>query len=151
MRPNNHTLAFVLFLRTHILCLWWVLKLNWWRVFATSSRFFYLLKRRHTHSTTKTSPFEALTGRKMNTGKPKDPIPKLVHNHIAEKNARGRKTYADIKRRIKLSLLCLSEKVLIRQKKQNKLSSPYNPKDFTVIKENGSVVTSPGTPLSSSE
>ena len=39
------------------------------------------------HSTTKTSPFETFTGRKINVGipdAPKDPIPTLVSTHIAE-------------------------------------------------------------------
>ena len=96
---------------------------------------------------TKTSPFETLSGRKMNigiSGAPKDPIPTLVHTHIAENDSWENdkmKTSVDIKRRTKLSPPCLGDKVLVRQKKNNKLYPPYNRHHFTVIKKNGSIVT----------
>ena len=117
--------------------------LNW----KTQLSYFFRQYRAAPHSTTKTSLFEALTGNKMNIGIPnilKDPIPMLVHTHIAENDVREKnkiKTYADVKRQTKLSPLCLCDKVLIRLKKQNKLSLPYNPQHFTVIKKRGSMVT----------
>ena len=42
------------------------------------------------------------------------------------------------KQKTKPSPLCLGDEVLI---KQNKLSPPYNPKQYTVTKKKGSIVT----------
>ena len=47
----------------------------------------------------------------------------------------------ETKKKPKPSPLCLGDQVLIRQKRQNKLSPPYSPEQYTVTKKKGSMVT----------
>ena len=100
------------------------------------------------HSTKKKkNPFEACTGRKMNIvllDTPKDPAPRPIHDRIAGKDSKGNeimKWYADRNKKTKPSPLCLGGQVLIKQKRQNKLFPPYNPKQYTVTKKKGSMLT----------
>ena len=103
--------------------------------------------RANLHSTTKISPFEACTGRIMNIGlldTPKYPAPRLIHDRIAGNDSKGKdimKWHADRYQKTKSSPFCLGDQVLIKQKRQNKLSPPYNPKQYTVTKRKGSMVT----------
>lgn len=98
------------------------------------------------HSATNVSPFEALTGRKMNVGLPDIPkhlpvpaVTRMGYNDCVSKSKM--KAYADKKRHTKPSLLTEGDHVLVKQRKLNKLTPPYHPKPYTVIHKNGSMIT----------
>ena len=97
------------------------------------------------HSATQISPFEALTGRKMNIGFPEVPKPKsiplatrITHNDAVSKSKM--KEYADKKRHTTPSSLSQGDHVLVKQRKLDKLTPPYNPDPYTVIEKRGSMV-----------
>ena len=101
------------------------------------------------HSITKISLFEACTGRKLNIGQPdtlKNPAARPTHDRIAGNDIKGKeimKWYADRNKKTKTkpSPLCLGDPVLIKHKRQNKLSPPYNPKQYTVTKKKSRMET----------
>jgi hypothetical protein len=98
------------------------------------------------HSATQISPFEALTGRKMNVGFPEIPKPKppsvstrISHNDAISKSKM--KEYADKKRHTAPSNLSQGDHVLVKQRKLDKLTPPYDPDPYIVIEKKGSMVT----------
>ena len=97
------------------------------------------------HTSTKILPHEALTGRQMRTALPelKATHKKPLHDLKANDNTAKllQKKYADSYRHTAQHNLQIGDTVLVRQQKQNKLSTPYNPTPFTVEKVKGNMVT----------
>ncbi|XP_052791587.1 uncharacterized protein K02A2.6-like [Mya arenaria] len=96
-------------------------------------------------SATQISPFEALTGRKMNVGLPEIPkleptsVPTSLSHNDAVSKAKM-KVYADKRRHTTQSNLSQGDHVLVSQRKLDKLTPPYNPDPYTVIEKRGSIV-----------
>ena len=115
----------------------------------------FLLQYRATpHSSTKISPFEVLTGRKMNIGLPsvlspsKPHVPSVplqsnlpLHDHVSKSRM---KAYADKRRNVRDPHLQPGDTVLVKQRRHNKLTPPFNPKPFIVTQKRGSMVTAQG-------
>lgn len=107
----------------------------------------FLMRYRATpHSSTQVSPFEALTGRKMSIGLPD--VPKAEHIPISTRmcnndavSKQKMKEYADRRRHTAPSPITSGDQVLVRQRKLDKLTPPYNPKPYTVVEKRGSMVT----------
>jgi len=105
------------------------------------------------HSTTSVSPSEALNNRKLKTTIPELPLtqcnqqqsmPQDSSASIAKRNAMQKqkmKIYADLKAHAQEREIKPGEVVLMRQTKQNKLSTPYNPKPFVLEEKKGTMVT----------
>ncbi|MCG8432279.1 MAG: hypothetical protein MJA29_14065, partial [Candidatus Omnitrophica bacterium] len=97
------------------------------------------------HSTTNVSPFEALTGRKMRTQLPQvtfeSPLPDSDIRENDNKQKAKMKAYADEKRHARDCGISEGDAVLVRQRKQNKLSTPFNPHPLRVTTRNGNMVT----------
>ena len=99
------------------------------------------------HTATGVSPFEALTGRKMNMGIPSVPKPPVrvpLHTRIQHNDAVSKKKmveYANARRHTTPSNLETGDIVLVKQTKQNTLTTPYNPTPLTVKEKKGSMVT----------
>uniref|UniRef100_A0A8W8KL26 Uncharacterized protein n=1 Tax=Magallana gigas TaxID=29159 RepID=A0A8W8KL26_MAGGI len=51
------------------------------------------------------------------------------------------KQYADEKRKATQHKLKIGDQVLVKQQKLDKLSTPYNPQPYTVIKQHGPMIT----------
>ncbi|CAB4002967.1 Hypothetical predicted protein [Paramuricea clavata] len=51
------------------------------------------------------------------------------------------KIYADIAAKAKPHIFCVGNTVLVRQKRQNKLFSPYNKHPYTITQIKGSMIT----------
>lgn len=91
------------------------------------------------HATTKVSPFETLTGRKMNIGfldlsHPKPTVP--VHTNISNNDFRHKtkmKVYAEKRRHTQASDILPGDTVLLKQNKRNKLTLCYDPKPYIVV------------------
>lgn len=98
------------------------------------------------HSTTDISPSEALNGRKLQTLLPQytqhdqSDAYNSIHERDTEKK-RKIKEYADQRRQSKPSEIDIGDKVLIRQPKINKLSTPFHPHPYKVVARNGSMIT----------
>ena len=96
------------------------------------------------HSTTGVSPFEALTGRKMRIMlpevmlMPKDNCNFRNRDKVMKETMKG---YADRKACAKPSDITQGDVVLIKQKKQNKLSTPFSARPYQVQERKGSMVT----------
>ena len=109
---------------------------------------FLRLYRGTPHTSTKISPFEALTGRKMKIGLPDSPITgqtnKSAYSRITE-NDRIIKckmtSYADAKQHTCQSNLQPGDYVLVKQKRMNKLSTPYSHHPYVVIQKKGTMIT----------
>ena len=100
------------------------------------------------HATTKHTPAELFFGRKIQTKLPQSPIKtkdqKKIHKQakMEDKQQKNKiKTYADKRRRAQQSNLKVGDKVLVRQEKRNKFTSPFDPKPFKIIKKKGSMIT----------
>lgn len=96
------------------------------------------------HSSTHISPFEALTGRQMNTVLPQMPSTPVCETSISQNDAHSKekmKSYADKRRNTQSSRISVGDTVLVRQPKKNKLSTPFDPRPYTVTKQNGSMFT----------
>ena len=101
------------------------------------------------HSSSGVSPFEALTNRKMNIGLPSPPhdvehfpVPvsvKVSRNHMSTRQRMS--SYANQKRHTKPSDLQPGDHVLVKQKRENKLTPPFSPKPFIVTTKHGSMIT----------
>lgn len=117
---------------------------NW----KTELQLFLRQYRATPHSSIKISPFEALTGRKMNIGftevnthmNKREPVytSTIINDAVTKEKM---KIYADNKRHTKLSPLGPGDQVLIKQKKRNKLTPPFDPRPCTVREKNGSMIT----------
>jgi len=101
------------------------------------------------HSSTKVSPFEALTGRKMNCGLPTlQPTPfahSMPTHSIMSKNDDASKmkmkAYADARRRTAPCTLTPGTHVLVKQPKTNKLTPPFDPNPYTIVEKKGAMIT----------
>lgn len=98
------------------------------------------------HSTTNLSPFEVLTGRKMRTSLPEivDHDESYLSPTIAANDCYSKtiqKQYADQNRNAQQHTLKPGDKVLVRQHKYNKLSTPFDPNPFVVTDTNDSMIT----------
>ena len=106
------------------------------------------------HSSTGVSPFEALYGRKMSFGLPSSNLPihttKIhhsnpdLHSQILRRDNLSKekmRTYADARRHTKPSTLQNGDMVLVKQKRQNKLTPPFCPAPYEITSRKGSMVT----------
>ena len=110
--------------------------------------YLFLLNYRATpHSTTGFAPSELLFNRKIKTKLPQltvsnsqsDIDSKVKRN---DKQAKERmKSYADKKSRAKVSDIKVGDIVLIRQRKQNKWSTKFDPSPFYVVRRKGTMIT----------
>ena len=94
------------------------------------------------HSTTHVSPYEALNSRKLKTWLPETPTTRYEQQQsmfqdpsasLAQRDALQKqkmKIYDDQKGNAQERKITPGEVVLMQQHKQNKLSTPYNPKPF---------------------
>ena len=107
----------------------------------------FLLNYRATpHSSTNMSPSEVLMNRKIRTKVPQ--IYKVANAKIDtelrqtdEKSKRIMKTYADKQRNVKPHGFQIGDTVLVKQQKNNKLTTPYSDKPYIIIKIKGSMIT----------
>lgn len=104
----------------------------------------YLMMYRSTpHSTTGTSPAELLFGRKIRTKLPELSDYKFENLEVKDKDnemkAKG-KMYIDSRRNAVKSEVSVGDKVLVKQQKKNKLSTPFKAKPAVVVNKNGSSV-----------
>ena len=106
----------------------------------------FLLNYRTTpHCTTKFSPAELLFNRKAKNKLPHIPTnstPTALEVQSNDKKAKeNMKMYADVKRRAEPSQIEMEDLVLARQRKQNKLTTPYDPSPFRVVRKKGTMIT----------
>ena len=104
----------------------------------------FLMNYRSTpHPSTGLSPFEIMFNRKMKTKLPtystpiKDTSIRKRDTHIKQKN----KKYADERRKAKSCTLKPGDPVLVKQPKQNKLTTPFSHNWGYVVRRKGSMVT----------
>ena len=100
------------------------------------------------HASTKVSPFEALTGRKMNFGLPSPVLPTKthtnIHSHIVQNDVKAKQKmciHADRHRHTKQSPMQPGDQVLVKQKRLTKLTPPYSPHPYEIIEKKGSMIT----------
>ena len=116
---------------------------NWKEQIPTFLRTF----RATPHSTTGVSPFEAMTGRKMNVGLPTAPkrlSPVPVHTRVAHNDnySKGKMAeYVNARRHTAHAKMAPDDYVLVKQPKQNALTTPYNATPCLVKEKKGSMVT----------
>ena len=121
--------------------------LNW----RTRLPTFLRIYRSTPHSSTKISPFEALTNRKMNCGLPCITLPSStphpsphLHSQIARNDHISETKmceYTDAKRHTKPCYMKPGDTVLVKQKRQNKLTPPFSPDPYEITARKGSMVT----------
>lgn len=116
------------------------MKLDWKRELLT-----YLSAYRTTpHSTTGMPPGNVFRGRKIRTKLPEITEEFQLNEEQIRDTDRYKKDiykqYADKRRHTKESDLTPGDKVLIRQKKENKLSTPFSPIEHTVLWKSGNSV-----------
>ena len=108
----------------------------------------YLVAYRSTpHTTTSVSPAELLFGRKMRTKLPElreESTESEMRDRDGEMKAKA-KHCADKKRNSQESDLAPGDKVLVKQERKNKLSTPFAPEPYDVVTKTGNsvVVESP--------
>ena len=103
---------------------------------------FSMMYRSTPHSITGVSPAELLFRRRIRTK-----LPHLQEFGIEDEDrdrdggikAKG-KVYAECQKNARESEIREGDKVLLRQEKENKLSTPYKQSPFTVIQKNGNGV-----------
>ena len=103
---------------------------------------FLMMYRSTPHSTTGVSQAELLYGRNCRTKLPQlgeSSSESEVKDRDAERKEKG-KIYADRKRNAVQSNIQAGDKVLLRQEKKNKLSTPFNSEPFIVVQKNGNSV-----------
>jgi hypothetical protein len=99
------------------------------------------------HSTTGVSPAEMLYGRKLRTDLPS--IQKQVHfadkmDVVRRRDERMKdymKQLADARNKAQESEIQIGDRVLVKQKRQDKLDTPFKPKPYEVTQTNGTMVT----------
>jgi len=106
----------------------------------------FLLNYRSTpHCTTGFAPAELLFNRKVRNKLPQlSEDTQLTGQKVEEKNEKAKakmKAHADAKARAAPSEITVGDLVWARQKKQNKLSTPFDPRPFCVIRKKGTMVT----------
>ena len=116
---------------------------NWKEQIPTFLRTF----RATPHSATGVSPFEAMTGRKMNVGLPTAPkrlSPVPVHTRVAHNDtySKGKMAeYVNACRHTTHSEMTPGDYVLVKQPKKNILTTPYNVTPCLVKEKKGSMIT----------
>jgi hypothetical protein len=96
------------------------------------------------HSTTGISPAELLFGRKLTVKLPEVVPTSPSRSKFADidlKKKEKMKEYADTAAKAKPHSFQVGDTVLVRQKRVNKLSSPYNKHPYTIVKIKGSTIT----------
>ena len=100
------------------------------------------------HATTAVSPAEALYNRQIRTTLPSRSLPAVasrnVHKVIKTTNALGKakaKAYYDSRKNAKVSPLSIGDTVLAKQRRTNKMSTPFDPQPLTITARKGSMVT----------
>ena len=94
------------------------------------------------HSTTGVSPAELLFGRQIRTKLPQlreFSIEDEARDRDNERKEKG-KVYVDRKRNARESEILEGDKMILREEKENKLSTPLKQSPFTVVQENGNSV-----------
>ena len=103
----------------------------------------YLVAYRSTpHSTTGVSPAELLFGRKVRTKLPElreESTESEMRDRDSEMKVKA-KQYADKKRNVQESDLTPGDKVLVKQERRNKLSTPFAPEPYAVVTKTGNSV-----------
>ena len=95
------------------------------------------------HSTTGKSPSELLNGRKLKSTLPqiqRDLAPQEVRQTDAKRKTEM-KEYADRCSHAKNTDLSVGDKVLLKQPKQNKMSTPFKPEPLEIKDKKGSMIT----------
>ena len=95
------------------------------------------------HPSTGLSPFEIIFNRKMKTKLPTFSVPRNDKS-VRERDTKSKqknKKYGDEKREAKQYTLQPGDPVLVRQPKQNKLTTPFSHKWGYVVRRKGSMVT----------
>lgn len=99
------------------------------------------------HSTTTVSPAELLFGRKLRTKLPQQNItvsPKDLEERVRveDRSRKERmKKNADVTNHAKQRKITVGDNVLVKQKKCNKLTTPFDPKPYKVITVKGTMIT----------
>ncbi|XP_052806647.1 uncharacterized protein K02A2.6-like [Mya arenaria] len=104
----------------------------------------FLMNYRSTpHPSTGLSPFEIMFNRKMKTKLPTFIVPRndIYVRKRDTKSKQKNKKYADEKRKAKPCTLQPGDPVLVKQPKQNKLTTPFSHKWGYVVRRKGSMVT----------
>ncbi|KAK3752456.1 hypothetical protein QZH41_007498 [Actinostola sp. cb2023] len=95
------------------------------------------------HSTTGKSPSELLNGRKLKSTMPRlqqdQASPEVRQNDAKRKEQM--KEYADRHNHARASDLKVGDKVLVKQPKKNKMSTPFKPEPLEVKEKKGSMIT----------
>ena len=103
----------------------------------------FLLNYRTTpHSTTGFPPAQLLFNRKVNNKLPQ--VSSTENTKLIEKDMKAKskmKEKADKTRKAKSSTIKVGDAVLVKQRKQNKFSTRFNPNPFRVVKKNGTMIT----------
>lgn len=95
------------------------------------------------HSTTNKSPAELLFGRKLRITLP-EITPTVNDDLLRETDAHAKckmKKYADIRARAIPCCVNIGDLVLLKKKKEGKLSLSYDPQPYTITKIKGSMIT----------
>ena len=103
---------------------------------------FLMMCRSTLHSTTGVSPAELLFGRNIRTRLPQlqeSPCEDEVRGHDSGRKEKG-KMYADCKRNSCKNDIQKGDKVLLRQEREKKLSTPFKQVPYTVVQKNGNSV-----------
>jgi transposase InsO family protein len=96
------------------------------------------------HSSTGRSPAEALFSREIRTKLPEYTAktkPAVDIRERDQESKRKMKVYADTKNRAQESNIGVGDHVLVKTKRENKLSTPFSPVPYEVVKQNGTCVT----------
>ena len=103
----------------------------------------FLLNYRTTpHSTTGFPPAQLLFNRKVNNKLPQ--VSSTENTKLIEKDMKAKskmKEKADKTRKAKSSTIKVGDAVLVKQRKQNKFSTRFDPNPFRVVKKNGTMIT----------
>lgn len=99
------------------------------------------------HTTTGVTPSELLNGRKLRTKIPQQQSPTSQEKELddkARKNDNSQKEkmkkHADKTNHAQPNKIVVGDKVLVKQKKHNKLTTPFDPKPYKVVEVKGSMV-----------
>ena len=114
---------------------------DWRKVLAT----FLLDYRSAPHSSTGETPAKLLFNREIRTKLPQcTPKPMATHHENAKRNVAAKEKmqkHYDQRMKVKDSVFTAGDKVLLKRKKENKLSTLYSRTEYTVQKKKGSAVT----------
>jgi len=97
------------------------------------------------HTTTQFTPYRLMFGREPRTKLPQiPPMPSKDENMIPKRDEQAKqamKVYKDKRAHAEKSGISAGDVVLVKQVRQNKLSTPFNPNPLTVTSRKGSMVT----------